>query len=170
MSFINTANLSAGIEFTAIERKSLTIITDLGAIKSDTTLTQGTGNSQCDSVFHATRSVASSGSDLLDLQALSFTLFDKQGTINFHNVKGISIRNPGEETNYILNVIATGSNAFTDPFNGGSGNIPIYPTSDILLSNPIVGWSIDSTHKNISIRNTAPTGLTYEICVVGVTG
>lgn len=170
MSLINTANLSAGISFTAVETNSLSRITDIGSVLSDISLTQGTGNSQCDCIFHAIRTASGAGSDTIDLSSLEFTLFDQLGTLSFHNVKGIVVKNASESTGDIISVIATGSNALKSPFNNGSGNIPVYPTASVLFSNPILGWTIDSTHKNISVSNDGPSGLMYEICIVGVTG
>lgn len=170
MSLINTANISAGISFTAVETNSLSRITDIGSVLSDISLTQGTGNSECDCVFHAIRTASGNGSDTLDLTSLSFTLFDQIGTLSFHNVKGIVFKNNSESTGDVLAVVATGTNPFKSPFNSSSGNIPIYPTASVLFNNPIVGWTVDSTHKTISVTNSGSSGLLYEVCIVGVTG
>ena len=170
MSFTNTANLSAGIDFTALETNSLSRITDIGSVAAAVTITQGTGEQEGDCTYHDVRTASGNRSDLLDLTALRFSLFDQDGTIAFNNIKGIVVKNQSEDSEFVINILATGNTAFTQPFNKGSGDISVHAKSAVTLMNPIVGWTVDSTHKSLFITNHTSTGINYEVAIVGVTG
>jgi hypothetical protein len=170
LSINTTATLSAFIAWTALQDSILTRVTDIGSVTSELSLIYGTGLSQCDAIFHDVIELPANSSISLDFTDLTRVLFDQEGTLNFNKVRGICVKNQSEDSIGIVNVLATGSNAFTDPFNGGSGNIPVYPTTSFLLSNTILGWDSGPGHRHISVANPSATGVTIEIAVVGVTG
>lgn len=170
MSLLTTASLDGSVSWTAVETNQLSKISDIGSIGSNLSLTYGTGNSEIDTCWHDVRLVSGSQTDVLDLTSLVFTLFGQDGTVSFHNVKGIVVKNQSENIGEYLTVCAIGSNALKEPFNNDSGNMPVHPTAAINLMNPIVGYTVDGSHKNLSIINPSSSGVTYEIAIVGVTG
>ncbi len=170
MTLTNTANLDCSIDFTALETNSLSRISDIGSVGASVSLSQGTGTEQIDCCWHDVRTASGNSSDFLDLSSLRFTLFDQEGTVSFNKIRGIIVKNQSESSGDIITIAATGSNAFTRPFNGGSGNQPVYAKSAANFYNPIEGWTVDSTHKYLSIRNETVSGINYEIAIVGVTG
>jgi hypothetical protein len=170
MALTTTANLSSFINWTTIESNGLSRLSDIGSVESEQNFTDGTGNLKCDIIWHAIRTASGNSYDSLDLTSLSFDLFGIDSTLSFNNIKGIAIKNTNETIGNKLGLAATGSDAFTTPFNGGSGDLPIYPTDCLVLANSIVGWTVDSSHKYLSVINNNATGINYEIAIVGVTG
>jgi hypothetical protein len=170
MSIRTTGNLFAEITWTQIEEASLTKISDIGQVTQDSTLTNGTGNSQADAIWHDVRTLPQGSSESFNLTSLTRILFEQEGSMSFVNVKGIIVKNRSEEAGENLAVLATGSTPFDEPFNGGSGNMPVYPLCSLPLLNYIDGWLVDTNNKSISIVNNGSTGIVYEIAVIGVTG
>ena len=69
-------------------------------------------------------------------------------------------------------VKATGTDAFTNLFYGGSGGPSGYPVRSYVPFNHLdyYGTSVTSTNRLITIYNSASTGLDYKYMVVGFTG
>lgn len=170
MSIHTTGNLSADITWTQIEEASLTKISDIGQVTQDTTLTNGTGNSQADAIWHDVRTLPSGSSESFDLTSLVRILFEQEGSMSFVNVKGIIVKNRNEAVGEYLSIFATGATPFDEPFNGGSGNLPIHPLCSLPLFNYISGWTVDTNNRSISIVNNSNTGIVYEVAIIGVTG
>lgn len=170
MALTTTANISCLINFTSVESNGLSRVSDIGEISSEQNFSDGTGNNACDITWHAIRTASGNNSDVIDLTALPFNLFGYDSNVNFHNIKGIAVHNTSETEGYKISLLGTGSNAFKAPFNNGSGDIPIYPTDCLVLSNSITGWTVDATHKTLTVTNPNPTGIDYEIAIIGVTG
>ena len=69
-------------------------------------------------------------------------------------------------------VKATGTDAFTNLFYGGSGGPSGYPVRSYVPFNYVdyYGTSVSSTNRLITIYNSSNTGLNYKYMVVGSTG
>lgn len=104
--------------------------------------------------------------------AIDFTSYNKYTlgsnyTLDFDELKGIVIENQNSGTGEILHVVATGTNAFTNIFNGGSGNLAINPLGTYMYTD-IHGTDVTTTNKMFYINNYTSTGIDYAMIVVGV--
>jgi len=91
-------------------------------------------------------------------------------TVPMSNLKSIVIRNSSTTTGEDILVRATGSNALTEVFNGGSGNLNVKPSATYMYSDPYTGATIDSSNKNFQIVNDGTGAISVDIIAVGVTG
>ena len=114
--------------------------------------------------------VAGTGKVYFDLQAFPKISFGADQSVNFTTVKGMVVENQATEYAYDLRVAATGGNAFTEPWNGGSGNILVKPYSVWQYADPISGATVDGSNKDFYIEDTLGSGILYTVIVVGVTG
>jgi hypothetical protein len=133
-------------------------------------LTDGSGSLQINYGVISSGSLPSGGSLYFDMQALDKIVFGATTSVQFSRVKSFVVENV--ETVYTSDIAirATGANAFTEPFNGGSGNVLIKPYSVYQYSDPISGALVDAKNKDLSLLDVSGTGATYKIVVVGVTG
>lgn len=129
--------------------------------------TYGSGVSQIDAAIKATGLIPSGGTQQLDLTSISRTLFGVTYTVPFSGIKAIQVNNLATSSGLDLNIRATGSNAFTNLFNGGSGNLLIKPYSAFAYSDPYGSLRTSPTQRLISIRNTSNSGVNYSVTVMG---
>ena len=107
-----------------------------------------------------------------DYVVLDFSSYPKyniglESTISFSGLKGLVIENANSGTGEILNIRATGANAFTNIFNGGSGNLNINPLGTYMYTD-IYDTDVSSSNKLLYIHNESVTGINYQIVAVGV--
>lgn len=126
----------------------------------------GVTNSQVNVYVKSTGTIAASGSATMDLTAYKKYTLGQEYTVSFTTVKGIVIENLATGIGQKLYVTATGSNAWTVPFNGGSGNIPINPYSTYQYLDPY-GATVSASSKYLQIHNLSSTGIGFEVIVVG---
>lgn len=132
-------------------------------------LTDGTGSLQINYGVISSGSLPSGGSLYFDMESLEKVVFGTTSNIKFSRVKSFVVQN--NETVYSSDIAirATGANAFTEPFNGGSGNVVIKPYAVYQYSDPISGVNA-SGNGEFSLLDVSGTGATYTMVVVGVTG
>lgn len=164
-----TANLQPEINWSIQEETSLSLVTDIGAVGSDLNLTHGTGQQNLNAIHHDVITVSGNGTHILNFRSIPRPLFSQTGYLNFSNVKGIIFKNQSEEVADILRIRATGVGAFTEPFGGSSGDIPVHPMTSFSLLNYIEGWNPPNP-AYITIVNTSPSAINCEVATVGVTG
>jgi len=63
-----------------------------------------------------------------------------------------------------------GSDAFTAPFNGGSGNLLVKPAASYIYSEPYTGATVVTSNKNFQITNEGTGTISINVVAVGVTG
>ena len=126
----------------------------------------GVTNSQVNVYVKSTGTIPASGSSIMDLTSYKKYTLGQEYTISFNTIKGIVIENLATGIDQKLYVRATGSNAWTTPFNGGSGNIPINPYSTYQYLDPY-GSAVSSSGKYLQIHNLSSTGIGFEVVVVG---
>ena len=171
MAVNTTAILSADIVFQQQETDSNSNDNRQGSVGYSQSLTSGTGSLQINSVYNVqSGQVDSSGSYPIDFNSLSQSIVGGSMTLSFNNIKSICVTNLSSTTGEDLSVRATGSNSFTAPFNGGSGNILIKPSSSYVYSDPYTGATIDGSNKNLHIYNAGTGTGAFTIVAVGVTG
>ena len=120
MALNTTATISADIVFQQQETDTNSNDNRQGSIAYSQALTAGTGSLGINGVFNLQSGVIDpSGSYMIDFSDLSQGIVGGSMTLSFNNVKSICITNLASTTGEDLSVRATGSNTFTEPFNGG---------------------------------------------------
>ena len=158
MTITVSASSLVKTSFNFTETQSSTIRSENESLTSNRAYTYGSGNFEIDAAVKTTGVLPSGGSVIFDVTSMSNTSFGITSTVAFSGVKTIQGRD--------INIRATGANAFTNIFNGGSGNLLIKPYSSFTYSDPY-RLSTSSTQKNISLFDVSGSGATYEICVLG---
>ena len=171
MSLNTAASLSANITFQQQETDTNSTANRQGSVGYDQSLTAGTGSLQIDSIYNMQSiQVDPSSSYSLDFNSLSQPMFGGSISISFNSIKSLCVSNLSTTTGEDLSVRATGSNALTSTFNGGSGNIPVKPAAVYIYSDPYAGVTVDGSNKNFQIYNAGTGTGTFALVVVGTTG
>ena len=109
-----------------------------------------------------------------NLQSLSKTLFGNTITTSFSGVNVLLVENlatgVGTANDASLIVTASGTSAWTTPWNGGSGNVIVPNQSCMYISSYNgAGFVVDGTHQNLTLarKGTATSGYDYRIALVG---
>lgn len=152
--------------FNFTETQSGTIRSENESITASRAYTYGTGIFEIDGAIKNTGVLPSGGSVILDLTAMTNTAFGITSTVAFSGIKTVTVYNTSTIQGRDINIRATGSNAFTELFNGGSGNLLIKPYSSFSYNDPYK-LTVSATQKNISLFDVSGSGATYEICVLG---
>lgn len=118
----------------------------------------------------ASGTIAGSGKVYFDLQSFPKKALGDTVNITFTNLKSMVVENQATEYGRDIQIGATGANAFTEPFNGGAGNVLIKPYAVYQYSDPISGATVDSSNKDFFIEDTFGSGMLYTVIVVGTTG
>jgi|TARA_R100001163_G_scaffold62826_1_gene54012 hypothetical protein len=171
MAINTTAKLSVDTTYNQKDSSSSVSDSRTGSLGYSASLTSGTGSLQVDAVFNLDTEPITSGSELsLNLASLSQPMLGATLNVSFNNVKSLAIRNTSTTIGEDISVRATGSDAFTAPFNGGSGNLLVKPAASYIYSDPYTGATVDSSNKNFQITNEGTGTININVVAVGVTG
>ena len=129
--------------------------------------TYGSGDNQVTNGVSITGVLPSGGTVEFDLQAISQTTFGSSQNINFSGVKHFSVYNDSTTEGYDFTVTATGTNAFTNIFNGGSGNLVVKPYSSFSYNDVYTGTVVTGSNKAFEL-NDQGSGVNYKILVLGL--
>ena len=115
-------------------------------------------------------SVPASGKVSFDLKAFEKESFGASANISFTKIKSILVENRNTSYGEDLIIGATGTKAFTEPWNNSGGG-SIKPYAVWSYSDPISGAVVDATNKEFVIQNNnTGTPILYTTIAVGVTG
>ena len=171
MAVNTTSNLSADIVFQQQETDSNSNDNRQGSVSYTQALTSGTGSLQINAVYNIqSGQVAPSSSYSIDFNSVSQPIVGGSMPLSFNNIKSICVSSFSTTTGEDLSIRATGSNALTAPFNGGSGGILIKPAAAYVYSDPYTGATVDGSNKNLQIYNAGTGTGAFTVVVVGVTG
>ena len=129
-------------------------------------LAPGTGANQADKQFADYRTIAASGTDVLDLAG---TLTDPLGaTLTFVKVKAILVIADAANTNDVL-ISPGATNPFNGPFTGTTPAVAVRPGGVTLFALPGAGWTVTaSTGDLLKIANGgAGTSVGYTVVIIG---
>ena len=161
-----TASSQVRTTYNFTETSSTSVRSNLETVNSSPSYTYGTGVFEINAGIKNTGVLPSGGATIVDLQSMSSTAFGVTSTVAFTGVKNVTVYNTSTTQGRDINIRATGSNAFTSLFNGGSGNLLIKPYSSFSYSDPY-GLTVTGSQKNLSLFDVSGSGATYEICVLG---
>lgn len=159
------AVLHAGInvELTGVSGKAETSVKVPAA--SPAVIANGTGAQQADVVYSATRTLAASANESLDLAgALENPV---GGAAVFAKVKSLFIKAAPENTNNVI--VGNVTNGVVLGFGAASQSWSIPPGGAIMVSAPAGGWTITAdTADLLKVANSGgSTSVTYDIVIVG---
>lgn len=164
-----SASISNDIQFTLIQSIPNTQ-TENSSLGYSEALTHGTGSLNINYGVYSSGFVQPGDKQVFDLYSFTKDTFNGQTSVRFSKLKSIVVSNNQTGYGYDLNIHATGSNALTGIFNGGSGNNIIKPYGVYQYSDLISGMNISATHRYLTIRDVFGSGINYEVVVVGITG
>lgn len=170
MSIITTATIQADLNWSQIDDQTLTHIADIGSVATDNHLTTGSGDELCNMLWHDVITLPSGGTQAINLQSLTRTIFSKTVVVGFENVKCIAIKNQNENTGAYLTITASGADGFTSMFDGSTGKVPCHPKCSIVFPNVLKGWTISVTNRTFYLNDIGGSGVTVEIAVIGCSG
>ena len=125
------------------------------------------GSSEADLSVKQT-GVLDSGSYVnIDLTSIEKDSFNVDGVADFSGVRFIGVINDSTASGYDISITATGSNPFTDLFNGGSGNLLIKPSSFFAYNDPYGSLRTSTSSKNIQINDVGGSGANYTAIILG---
>jgi hypothetical protein len=166
MTITVSASSLVKTSFNFTETESSTIRSENESVTASRAYTYGSGDFEIDAAVKSTGVLPSGGFVILDITAMTNTSFGITSTVPFSGIKTITIQNTSTVKNRDISIRATGANAFTNLFNGGSGNLLIKPYSSFTYNDPYK-LTVSSTQKNISLFDVSGSGATYEVCILG---
>ena len=124
-------------------------------------------NSQVNLFVASSGHISGGEQEIIDFRAYNKYTLGSNYTLEFDELKGLVVENNNSGTGMVLNLVATGTNAFTNVFNGESGNIAINPLGTYMYTD-IYGTTVNSSNRLLYINNDTVTGIDYSIIAVGV--
>tara|TARA_R110002020_G_scaffold360633_5_gene573412 strand:+ start:1082 stop:1597 length:516 start_codon:yes stop_codon:yes gene_type:complete len=171
MALNTTATLSSDIVFQQLDTESTSLDNRQGSLTYSQSLTSGTGSTNVNSVYSSFSHSIGAGSGVsLDFTSLSQSIVGGSMSVSMSNLKSIVVHNSSSTTGEDILVRATGSNALTEVFNGGSGNLSVKPSATYMYSDPYTGATVNSSNKNFQIVNDGTGSISIDIIAVGVSG
>jgi len=160
-----TVALESDISYTLIRTDSNSK-SESASLSYSVLLTHGTGD------LEANYGVFSSGTGtfIVDLSGLTKYNLGQITTVEFSKIKAIIVENAETTSGMNLNIHATGSYAWTDPFNGESGNFIVKPYSTWKHFDVLEGTTVDINNREFTIQDVTGSGAAWNMIVVGVTG
>ena len=148
------------------ETTSSTIISQNESISASRAYTYGTGIFEIDGAVKNTGVLPSGGAKIVDVSSMYNVKFGVASIVPFSGIKNVTVYNTSIVKGRDIRIAATGSGAFTNVFNGGSGNLLIKPYSAFSYNDPY-NLPVSTGQKNISLFDVSGSGATYEICILG---
>ena len=170
MAIQTTGTLSASIAWSQVDTNTYSRTTDSGSIACSLSIADGSGNSQANCIWTDTDTIPSGGTVQIDLLSLPRDIFGETATITFSRVRGLVFKNAETTAGRYFSIAATGLNAFTDPFAGGSGGMPVQPSCALPLFNSIAGYTVGTGNRYIYLEDTSGHGCSYSVALIGVSG
>lgn len=171
MTVTSTNILTNDINVSITETTGNTTKTEVDSLGFSVSLSQGTGVGQVNGQAKVRGTIASGETLQVDFESIPKNSFGAPFTLDFNEVKGFVFNNEGTGTNDTINVNATGSNAMTGIFNGGSGNVIIKPYGTYSYFDYYGDLKSSSSNRYLYFQNNSPDGdLNYSYVVIGVTG
>tara|TARA_R100000152_G_C6619377_1_gene70612 strand:- start:30 stop:536 length:507 start_codon:yes stop_codon:yes gene_type:complete len=162
-----TANSNKIINFTLTETDNGKTISQADTKSLANAYTYGSGENQITNAVGVTGSVPSGAYTSLDFQSITQTTFSSGVSVNFTGIKHISIFNTSTGVGNDFVIRATGTAAFTNLFNGGSGNLIIKPYGYFSYDDPNIGTVVSTGNKILQIGDGG-SGVSYKIYVLGL--
>jgi hypothetical protein len=163
---ISSSKVSS-INFTLSETNGNQSISISDSMSLSSAYSYGSGNNQITNASSITGVLPSGGSAQIDLYSFPQTTFDASQNVQFTGVKNFSVYNTSTTEDYDFTIASTGSNACTNLFNGGSGNLLVKPYSGFTYNDPYDGFVVSASQRYVYLDDLG-SGVTYKIFVLGL--
>jgi len=167
MAFSISASVNHKTGFTLVETNANESLSLVDSNNLSMSYSYGSGTNQITNAVSITGILPSGSGIRLDLQALPQNTFGSTQNINFTGIKNFTIYNTSTTQNYNFNISCTGTNACTNLFNGGSGNILVKPYSLFVSNDPFTGFTISASQRYVYL-NSSVSGVSYKLLVLGL--
>ena len=167
MALTISSSVSVTANFSLTETDSGESISLSDSRSSSTSYTYGSGNNQITNAVSVTGQLSSGGFVSIDLYSLSQTTFGSTQSIQFTGIKHFNVFNTSTTAGYDFFVRATGTNACTNLFNGGTGNLIVKPYSSFCYNDPYSGFVVSTGQRYIHL-NDGGSGVAYKLIVLGL--
>lgn len=168
MSFSIASSIGDTINFNLIETNSPEALTLNDSHSLFRTYTYGSGEGQVSNIVSITGQLTESGISRIDLYSMPQTTFKFSQNIQFTGVKYISVYNTDSTEGSDFTVCATGANACTNLFNGGSGNLLVKPQSSFSYNDQFSGFTVSTSQRYVYLNDSNGSGVSYKIFVLGL--
>ena len=169
MTINATATIENDVNFTLIKTGSNTQ-NESASLDYSRSLSSGSGALQINYGVIASGSLPSGGKQIFNLQSLEKQIFGTTTNISFSKIKSIVVENRETVYGQDIAIHATGGTAWTEPWNGGSGNQLIKPYAAWQYSDPISGATVGASDRQFTLEDIGGTGALFTMVVVGITG
>lgn len=142
------------------------VISDAANIASAIDMSYGSGVSEITLAVSNTGYLSSGSSINIDVRNLPKNILTYTSTASITGVKGFCIVNNSTDSSGNIAIRCTGTNAFTNLFNGGSGNIIVRPSAAFMYIDPY-GIPATTGNKNFQIVNVGNSGVSYTYSIFG---
>ena len=173
MGTLNTkATVSADIVFQQIDTDTNSVDNRQGSLAAKFTMSSGTGIEEINAVYNVQNHILSGVGDTfhVDFSSATQPIVRSTFAIPFTYLKGLSIHNQETGLGESIFVRATGSNAFTEPFNGNSGDFKINPKGSFMYSDSHTGAVVNGSNKNFQVVNNHAGRSVVTLIAVGISG
>jgi hypothetical protein len=111
--------------------------------------------------------LSSGDSQQIDLNSVAQKTIGSTQNIAFTGIKHFSVYNLSQTKGYDFTIQATGTNACTNLFNGGSGNLLVKPFSSFSYNDPYTGFTVNSSNRYVYL-NDLGSGVFYKLIILGL--
>lgn len=167
MALSISASTSCKTSFTLTEVNSNESMSLSDSNNSSLSYSYGSGVNQIKNAASITGILPSGGTTRIDLYGINQTTFNASQTIQFTGVKHLSIYNTSTTRGYDFTIVATGANACTSLFNGGSGNLLVKPYACFSYSDPFTGFLAGSSFRYLYLKDLG-SGVPYTMFILGL--
>jgi hypothetical protein len=137
----------------------------IGDFLVNSTLSNGTGASKAQVVYHARRSLFTTTSETLDLAGSLVSAF---GVVTFTKIKGLFIKVNTATTGYRLEIGGAAANGFITAFGASTDTIIAQASGVLVLWAPIDGYNVTAaTGDLLKINNPSGGTVSYDIALIG---
>ena len=128
-----------------------------------TVIAQGTGDHQCNVLWHDQRIVVAGTPDDIDVRTLTFV----GATQDFAKIKGLMVYNRSTTAAEILQVGADAVAPISTIFGATPDYLNVHPSGLLFLWSPLVGYAVTATTADILQIISASGTITYDIALLG---
>lgn len=165
-----TAPFTSNISFTITEtlgNTSVSLTDSSSSTNSYTYEASGSGLRAITNAVAITGVLDSGLSTQIDLYSIDQKTINSTQNITFTGIKNFTVYNTSTTEGYDFAVQATGSNACTNLFNGGSGNLLVKPYSSFSYNDPYTGFVCSTSNRYVYLEDLG-SGVSYKLFVFGL--
>lgn len=168
MALSISASRVSSLNFSLNETNNNESLSLSDSLSSTSSYTYGSGNQQITNAISMTGVLNSGSFVLIDVYKPDQTVFGSTTKeVTFSKIKNFTVQNLDTQEGYDFTVVAAGSNACTNLFNGGSGNLMVKPYSNFSYNDPYSGFSVDTTQRYVTLSDLG-SGVAYKVMILGV--